>query len=118
MAIIDSPERMEIRREQVFGPPDWVIGREWSERVFVLRKDLLHQALEASVKFRFATTGFSENETALLDVFAEISERNHGKLGFVVAIEVGDWGLKQIGHCGDAGIEDLPGQQGFPVAAR
>src|SRR5271156_876936 len=114
--MLDSPKWVEIRREQVSGPPDRMILGERFELVFFLRKNLLHQLFETLVKLRLAATRFGENKTSLLDVFAQISAGKLRKLRRVVAVEVNDRGLKQLGYGGDTRLDDLPGQEVFPVA--
>jgi hypothetical protein len=115
-AIVDSPERVQIRSELVFGPPDRMIRRKWLERVFLLGKDLLDQFREPLVKLGSAATGFRENDTTFFDVLPQALAGSRRKIGRAVAVKIDDRGLKQLGQGGDAGIEDLPGKQVFPVA--
>src|SRR5262249_34412124 len=85
------------------------------ELVLFLRKDLTHQKPEASVKFGIAAARLGEQETSLLDEVAQVFPGDLGKLWCMVTVEEDDRGLKQIRNRGEVRIDDLPGQQVFPV---
>src|SRR5262249_4139281 len=84
-------------------------------RVGILRKDLLHQFIEALVEFRAATAGLGKDETPLLDVAAEVLLAFLGEFGGDVAVEEENGSLEKVFNGGDVGVDDLPGDQAFPV---
>ena len=71
-AVLDAPERVDLGREQVLGPPDRMIRRKRSKLIFLLGEDLLDQPLEALVEFSAAAAGLGEDEAPLLDELAEV----------------------------------------------
>ena len=71
-AVLDAPERVDLGREQVLGPPDRMIRRKRPKLIFLLGEDLLDQPLEAPVEFAAAATGLGEDEAPLLDELAEV----------------------------------------------
>ena len=92
-----------------------VIGKG-SELVLFLGEELLHELLEAGIELGAGAAGVGEQEAALLDVLAEVLLGLGTELGDAVAIEEDDGGLEEVGDGGESGIDDLPGEQVFPVA--
>ena len=102
--------------EQVLGTPDRMVLGEGPQLVFRLGEDLRHQLLESLVKLFAAATGLGEQKSPLLDELAQVLLGDGRKLGGMMAVEEDDRGLEQLRQRGDAGIDDLPGQQALPVA--
>ena len=71
-AVLDAPERIGARGQQVLGPPDRVVVGEGLELVLLLGEELLHELLEAVVELRAGAAGVGEEEAPLLDVVAEV----------------------------------------------
>src|SRR5208337_473134 len=104
------------RIEPVFDLPDGVIIWERSKLVLVQGEDHLHQGPEALIEIGVGATGVGEDETTVLDVVAEVLLSDGIELGDFVSVEEDDGRLKEVCDGGDGGIDDLPGEEVFPVA--
>ena len=91
-----------------------IVG-ERTQLVFFLRKKLLDKLLESRVELGIVAAGIGQQEAALLDVLAKVLPGHGIELGSPVAIEEDDGRLQEVGDRGDGGIDDLPGEQAFPV---
>ena len=115
-AVLDAPEGIGARGQEVLGPPDRVVVGEGPELVLLLGEELLHELLEAGVELGAGAAGVGEEEAPLLDVVAEVLLGQGVELGGLVAVEEDDGRLEEVGDGGDGGIDDLPGEEVFPVA--
>ena len=71
-AVLDAPEGIGARGQEVLGPPDGVVLGKGPELVLLLGEELLHELLEAGVELGAGAAGVGEEEAALLDVVAEV----------------------------------------------
>ncbi len=71
-AVLDAPERVDLGRQEMPGPPDRVLRRQRPERELGRGEDLLDEPAEAAVELRIAAAGVDEQESALLDVLADV----------------------------------------------
>ena len=94
--MLDAPERVDLRREQVLGPPDRMIRRKRSKLKLILGEDLLHQSLEAPVEFPAAAAGLGEDETSLFDEVAKVLFALEVEIRRFVAVEENDGGLEHV----------------------
>ena len=101
--------------QHVLAAPDRMIFRKRTQLVVLFGKDLFHELFEAGVELAAAAAGVGEDEAALLDEVPEVLPCQSSEFGRLVAVEEDDRRLEQLGNAGDGGIDDLPGEQVFPV---
>ncbi len=94
--MLDAPERVNLGREQVPGPPDGMLGRERAELEFLLGEDLLHEPPKALVELLVAAAGIGEEKAALLDILADVLPGHTIEFGSTVSVEEEDRRLEQI----------------------
>ena len=115
-AMFDAPEGIGARGQEVLGPPDGVVIGKGPELVLFFGEEFLHELLEPDVEFGAGAAGIGEEEPALLDVVAEVLLGEAIELGDLVSVEENDGRLKEVGDRGKGRIDDLPGEEVFPVA--
>src|SRR5208337_3784874 len=100
----------------VLGPPDGVIIGKGPKLEALIGEEFLHELLESGIEIGAGAAGVGEEEPALLDVVAEVLLGQDIELGDLVSVEEDDGRLEEVGDGGESGIDDLPGEEVFPVA--
>ena len=100
-AVLDPPERVVLGTQYVLAAPDRMILRKGTELVVLFREDLFHELLEAGVELAAAAASVGEDEAPLLDELPEVLPGQGVEFGGLVAVEVDDRRLKQLGNAGD-----------------
>src|SRR5271165_285801 len=92
-----------------------MIGGQRSELELFTGEELYHQPFEALVECPIAAAGIGEDETSLFDKFAEVGRGLGRKIRRFVAVEESNGRLEHLLKVGVFGVDDLPGEEVFPV---
>ena len=100
-AMLDAPEGIGARGQEVLGPPDGVVVGKGPQLELFLGEEVLHKLLESLVEIGVGAAGVGEQEPALLDVVAEVLPGQGVELGDLVSVEEDDGCLEEVGDGGD-----------------